>query len=259
MEVSLIGYDCDIYISSLVIEKIFKEKSCFPNEFTSLLSTFKTVFIELKYPSNWYKNAYNYILKTKITNIKIAVLITGISKTFYNFTKDNNIQYVVIDKSVTSINGEYNQKNGSFCECKSLKRIEINSQNLQIGCYAFHKCKSLINISFNNHSSLISIGEYAFCECSSLKKIFIPSSLISIQSHTFMNCSCLTQVIFDIHSSLTSIEKCAFNGCNLLSHISIPPSVVSIKSYAFSNCPSLTQITFMKPSLLSTIESNAFI
>ena len=76
------------------------------------------------------------------------------------FSHCNNLEYIVIPESVTSI------ENNAFFGCSSLTSITIPDSVTSIGKYAFENCSSLESIVIP--SSVTSIGPYAFRGCDSL-------------------------------------------------------------------------------------------
>lgn len=95
---------------------------------------------------------------------------------------------------------------------ENVKNVEIPTNIISIGGYAFYGCKSLTNVTIGN--SVTSISYSAFYDCSSLTSITIPNSVTSISDWTFRDCSGLKNVI--IGNGVTSIGKRAFRGCNKL-------------------------------------------
>lgn len=58
--------------------------------------------------------------------VKVAIFITGLSKTSYTFTGDKYIYSVRIGKPITLINGNDDSKGGSFTNCSSLELFGKN-------------------------------------------------------------------------------------------------------------------------------------
>ncbi|HIV01279.1 MAG TPA: leucine-rich repeat domain-containing protein [Candidatus Caccopulliclostridium gallistercoris] len=90
--------------------------------------------------------------------------------------------------------------------------IIIQNGIINIEGYAFYKCYTLTSITIPN--SIISIGEYAF-EYTNLSTITFEenSTLTSIGLCAFQNCNNLTSIT--IPSGVKDINHYAFNGCNL--------------------------------------------
>lgn len=176
----------------------------------------------------------------KFYEIKFPSYIKSIGLKAFN---GYQITKITIPKSVTTI-GDY-----AFYRCTSLKEItfEIPSSVSIIGEHAFEECSSLIGIVLP--SSVKSIGAHAFRNCSSLKQVSIPSSVTSVGLMAFYYCSSLIDI--SLSSSLDSIDSYQFCGCSKLVKILIPSSVKSIKNDAFDYCSSLKQIIFEKPSFVS--------
>lgn len=86
----------------------------------------------------------------------------------------------------------------------------VNQKNL-------HDCTSLLEIHFEEPSSLDIIGERAFFNCESLNELIIPSSV-------------------------TLIDKMAFMHCESLYKVYSPPSVKLYDWYAFMCCAGIEDL-----------------
>lgn len=206
---------------------LYENKLLNSQDLIDLLSKFN-YFVEIKYPSDDFKEIYK-ILNSH--NIKLNAVISGISKTDKTFMKNKNLISVTIESSVNMID-QY-----SFQGCSSLKNVTIPSSVKIIGSNAFCECRSLREI--NIPDSVISIGEFAFCDCG-LSKIVIPSSIKIINVATFRECGSLSQVT--IPSSVINIENYAFFLCGSLENVDIPSSVTSIGESSFEGCPFSTMV-----------------
>lgn len=122
---------------------------------------------------------------------------------------------------------------------ENIKNVEIPTNIISIGGYAFYGCRSLTNITIPN--SVTSIAYSAFCGCSSLTSITIPNSVTFIDVSVFENCSGLTSIT--IPDGVTSIGSSAFRGCSSLTSITIPNSVTDIGFSAFGECRGLKSVT----------------
>lgn len=56
----------------------------------------------------------------------------------------------------------------------------ISKSVIKIGDYAFYKCSTLRNVSFEEPSSLKEIGKFAFYGCSALTDFKVPASVETI-------------------------------------------------------------------------------
>ena len=136
--------------------------------------------------------------------------------------------------------------------CNMLQKVEIGSDVISIGKYAFKDCTSLSSVVIP--SNVTSIGSTAFFDCYSLCSLVIPSSVTSIEGNTFPQCYSLSSVV--IPSSVTSIGGSMFNRCYSLSSVVIPSSVTSIGGSAFHYCYSLSSVVI--PSSVTSIGASAF-
>ena len=260
--------DAQIFIHFCTIEMLCRNRQFNPVELINILKQFSNFSIELNYPSDSFKEAYNIISKIKkehVEQMKINVSISGLRKTDEMFTYKADINSIKIDSSLNTIGSNAFSgcsslteitipsslttiEKSAFLSCSSLNKIVIPESVTSIGDRAFYECLSLKEI--NIPSSVKSIGKAAFYLCSSLTKIAIPSSITSIADGTFVDCKSLVQV--SIPQSIKSIGECAFSKCISLSQIDIPKSVTSIAKGAFFQCSSITDITI--PSLNEILE-----
>ena len=284
----------EITISFKQTEILFEMSILESPYFSSHISEFKEIIIEIRYPTKSFENIYQLIndLKKKNPNkVKISIIISGIESTDYYFRDNKDIDIIKLDSNIKNIKGE--DLDGSFMHCSSLTQITIPSSVTSIGDSAFFSCSSLVQITIP--LSVTSIGVYAFRSCSSLTQVTIPLSVTSIGSSAFSFCLSLKQVT--IPSSITSIEGNIFTGCKQLEKIQIIPNqneririiennfliykssdsenydtlifvknnikAVNIPSFikyigksAFNFCSSLTQITI--PSSVTSIGTSAF-
>lgn len=91
------------------------------------------------------------------------------------------------------------------------------------------------SITFENHSSLKKIGEYAF-KSSLLKEIEIPPNVTSIEKGAFCGCKLLEKITFKQPSSLITIGDNSFENCSSLTRVTLPSIVTSIGNDAFKGC-----------------------
>ena len=166
----------------------------------------------------------------------------------HQFHPRHIVTHVVIDSSVTSL------PNQAFCFWYSLKTVsfEETSSLKTIGDHAFCACSSLNYVKLP--PSVISVGVGAFKRCYSLKQIELPRSLQLIKDGAFVFCISLSAIA--IPSLQPTIHSYTFASCRSLKHVDIPPSVTSIDRRAFRQCTSLTSVIL--PPSVASISEGAF-
>lgn len=190
-----------------VTEMLYKNEALDSTAFIKHLKDLRDVSVETRYPSKNFKKIYNKLHKiqrSEVTELKIAIFITGVHHTDTTFAGNKHISSVRLDSSVTQITG--GSMNGSFSFCTSLREVIIPS-------------------------TVTLIGDCAFLGCTQLHDIKIPESVTSFGFRAFEGCSSLAHI--KIPSSVKSIGWRCFKECQSLSEISIPPSVTSIGEDAF--------------------------
>jgi hypothetical protein len=129
-----------------------------------------------------------------------------------------------------------------FCECNSLRRIEIPASVELIGDKqnrgGFNGCAALAEVIFAIDGHLRRID--GFCECGSLTRVEIPVSVEVIRG--FNKCKLLSEIEFSALGGLREIH--GFQGCESLREVEIPRSVVRIEAGGFWNCRGLRKVTF---------------
>jgi hypothetical protein len=127
-----------------------------------------------------------------------------------------------------------------FCECNSLRRIEIPDSVELIGSplkrAGFVRCAALAEVIFAAHGHLRQIG--GFCDCDSLARIAIPVSVEVIDG--FNQCARLAEVTFAADGHLRRID--GFCDCVSLARIDIPASVEGVNG--FNGCKLLSGVEF---------------
>lgn len=188
--------------------ELLHHNSALQNEtFIKQLKSLHDAEIQVRYPSKSFKKIYNKVHKirrSQISNLKVAIFITGTHHTDTTFAGNKHITAVKFDSCVATITG--GSMSGSFSFCTQLSKVIIPS-------------------------TVTSIGDCAFLGCTALKEIKIPPSVTSIGFRAFEGCSSLTKI--KIPSSVTSIGWRAFRECPSLTEISIPLAVKSIGDEAF--------------------------
>ena len=93
---------------------------------------------------------------------------------------------IIIPEGITHIHSY------AFWTNLNINSIVLPSTVIDIGDYAFYRCRNLIEVSFNDedNSALSTIGAYAFYGCSGLQKIIIPKTVSSIGNYAFGYLDC---------------------------------------------------------------------
>lgn len=77
---------------------------------------------------------------------------------------------------------------------ENIKNVEIPTNIISIGGYAFYCCRSLTDITIPN--SVTSVAYSAFFGCSGLTSITIPNSVTSIGERAFRGCNKLIDITY---------------------------------------------------------------
>ncbi len=178
--------------------------------------------------------------RTAIETIDLPDSITDLgSATFFFCEKLKEITIpdkVKELKSTLGQNGNSIGKNGTFCGCSSLKKINLPKTLKKIDDGAFYGCTSLETITLPD--SVTDIGGGLFHKCTSLKKVKFPKGIKALKmglTHAgndsgghgfFEECSSLTDIT--LPNGLEEIGGFAFYGCTNIKTITIPKSVKSI-------------------------------
>ena len=180
----------------------------------------------------------------KTVTIEENSLLWGIPNAV--FSGCEKLQTINIPKSVTFIGDDKASKSGdgTFYGCKALINVnfEEGSTLREIGRYAFDTCTSLSTLAIP--SGVREIGSQAFRN-SGIQEIVIPDGVTKIQAKTFNYCKVLKKVTFG--KSITTIENKAFEGCTLLNDVALPASLSMIETASFSGCDALTNASFAAP------------
>ena len=117
--------------------------------------------------------------------------------------------------------------NSAFSGKENIKYVVIPDSVTSIGIAAFEKCSGLVSV--NIPYGIKTIESYTFHGCVNLKSINIPSSVECIEAYAFYDCGFST---VEIPSGVISIGEGAFYSFSLTS-VEIPSSVVNISENAF--------------------------
>ena len=161
---------------------------------------------------------------------------------------------------------------GAFGGCEGLLAVTIPPGVTAIGSTAFAECRSLATVTFQEDSSLESIGNSAFMN-TALREFTIPDSVTNVgysvvtpyleqltigDGVTDLCCmkfgTNLQNIV--IGNGVTNITSAAFSGCARLTNVVFGMNVQSIDSGAFSSCTSLTEVTM--PASLKILKNGPF-
>jgi len=129
-----------------------------------------------------------------------------------------------------------------FCNCSSLKTIELPSFSGDVPYYCFRNCNALTSITFGDNN--IRLTNECINYCGALKTINL-NKCIYIGDYALCENTKL-ESIGTLSNELTYIGREAFRNDTMLSgNITIPASVQTIGYRAFWNCGSITSITML--------------
>ena len=165
---------------------------------------------------------------------------------------DNETKKLTIETQA----GMDNWINSSSPNKSDATSVHFGKDVTSIEAKVFSFCNKLKTVTFEENSSLETIGEKAFY-FTNITSIEIPSSVTSIGNNAFYGCGQLTNMTFEDNSNLVTIGEKAFYSTDITS-IEIPSSVTSIGNNAFNSCSKLKTVTFEANSKLETIGESAF-
>ena len=194
------------------------------------------------------------------------------------FTYSINLDGYVVDRAYGSgayeftvpkvyddkVNGEKPIKkigNDSFVDWTWITNVKISSNVIEMGDGCFYNLSNLKSVTFEEPSSLNTIGDSAFEFCDKITELKLPSTLNTIGTETFMYCTRLSKLSFTTNDSAPTLVKIgpkAFSFCEYLSSVNIPKSVNTISRFSFYGCKRLATINFETDSLLEVIGDGAF-
>lgn len=157
----------------------------------------------------------------------------------YVFAHCENLAEINIPESVKWI------QNYSFLNCKSLRTIDLNVANGQLGEGAFAHCESLETVTLC--ADLKTLPSKAFIYCYSLSDIHTAgatgetanvadlSQITSFGSNAFQHCTGLKKVTLSTDSSFTALSNYLFDGCSALEEVTLPNQLTYLGTYTFRN------------------------
>lgn len=157
----------------------------------------------------------------------------------YVFAHCINLAEINIPESVKWI------QNYSFLNCKSLRTIDLNVANGQLGEAAFAHCENLETVTLC--ADLKTLPSKAFIYCYSLSDIHTAgatgetanvadlSQITSFGSNAFQHCTGLKKVTLSTDSSFTALSNYLFDGCSALEEVTLPNQLTYLGTYTFRN------------------------
>ena len=158
------------------------------------------------------------------------------------FENNTFIKKVYLPNGITKIG------NSAF-KNSNIELIDIKSDSINVGDYAFYEAKRLntINGSLNN------LGDYAFYKCNSLKQVTLVNNIHNIGDHAFEDATNLSEI--NIPDGLTYLGDYAFSNSNITS-ITIPGSISEVATGLCYKCNNLNELTISNG--VETIKPAAF-
>ena len=145
------------------------------------------------------------------------------------FTNIDNIGSATIDAKIIG--------KMAFAQCKTLKKVIIGNNVLEIQDGAFSDCSALTTVKMNECVS--TIGKAAFLDCVSLQSIKVPNSVENIADAAFCGCNSLQNVYIGKNTKIIGAR--AFYNTSIKS-ITLPKSVEILSKEAFGECAKLKTI-----------------
>ena len=199
------------------------------------------------YVSGYLSDKPEVVIPDKIVVEDVEYKITGISdKAFINNT---------FITSVTIVGGVKNIGLSAFNSCLNLQSVHIADSVTGIKNYAFYNCPSLVRVTFEEGSNLISIGNYAFAKATILESITLPEKTETIGLYAFAENRSLVDITFN--EGLKTISNNALENCVNLVTVTLPSTLSSIGSYVFNNCQRMIYIV-LKGETVPSITVNTF-
>lgn len=218
------------------------------------------------------KSLEEVILCSSIRKIEYSCFTDSINLKTIIFPENSSLNTIerncftrTIIESITLPKSLNNVQTQVFEQCKKLKTVIFESENVNIVSGAFTGCINLGSVTFNSISSLpLDI----FTGCDSLNNITIrnqDSTLISYNGSVYSNedkilkfvCNGATELY--IYDKIVSIDSSAFSSCIKLKFISFPSNCSSLILYdsILSKINTLEEIIF--PSYYNRVEFVGFL
>lgn len=203
----------------------------------------------------------NVFYYTGLTSVKIGKNVSFIGE--YAFMDLENLTAFEVDPE----NPYYSVKEGVLYNKDGTKLIAVPagktgsftiSKDIEIIGFGAFESSKLSEITFEDGSSLVTLGYRAFYGAKNLTSITVPKSVVSIDYYAFAECDKLKTVLFEEGNRLSGIYEGAFFGCRSLENILLPDAVVEISPYAFYACESLDKLPLSDNTSVLYIGDYAF-
>jgi hypothetical protein len=154
----------------------------------------------------------------------------------------------------------------AFSGCTSLKSICISSGVQTLDEWSFCGCDHLASVTFERHSRLSRIEQWAFSSCPKLRLICLPAGLEHV-GRGALNWPSLEHFRFEPgnrHFSVSESDFLVFKGRSIVGHIGligelvIERSIEELCDRSFCNRASLSAVSFAPDSRLRRIGEGAF-
>lgn len=194
---------------------------------------------------------------------------------YFEYDEDCSLEYVIITSDAEEFTVPENVSTiGSyaFYNCKQFKKVNIASNDISIGDYAFSYCtfdefdfshvsdigsnafEGCENLKFADLSNVYYICDSAFENCTALRDVVFGDCISEIGMAAFRN-TALTEV--NIGGEDTYIDEGAFQNCPNLKRVNFNDGVGYLGDYLFTNCPSLERVYIAQS--VTEISENAFL
>ncbi len=129
----------------------------------------------------------------------------------------------------------------AFSGCVAIENIFIPKNVELISDSAFMDCKTLKDVTFEESSNILNIGDRVFAGCS-FSAISLPDRIISMGDYVLYNNASLKFVRYPANSNINYVPTGTFLGCEKLTTIFLPKQVTKLNRLALSGCKELQTI-----------------
>lgn len=219
---------------------------------------------KINFPPSIKKIGKKAFMRTSLEKVEYKGLSVTIDKKAFCACKNlNTVKIGTTGSNKSSINIQ----EAAFFDCGSLKRVEISSDKVNVGAYAFARCEKLQSLKIPNAEE---IGDNFVVGCKSLKEIKLPSKVLNLNEHVITGLN--SSVVNWICASGAKTTKVGNNGILVIKdgttdirydgslydvkEIVVPGSVRHIKARAFDQFKNLRKITLLNG--ITHIDTGAF-